>query len=137
MKLKPRYWTGLAVVTYCVLAYIFMWPPMVNHTHRADSSAWTCVVRLCLIDAAIKQFSIEHNKHIGDPVSAADITPYLPPKEARSILSCPDGGTYTFHTIGVAPTCSLGKASKEPERIRVQYFYWEQNPKYYLHHVLK
>ena len=137
MKFKKQLWAGLAVaaVSYCVLAYISMWPPVVHYA-RATRSAWTCVNNLRQIDAAMNQFCVEHNKHAGDPVALADITPYIHLNSQGQIPSCPDGGIYNFIVLGPAPTCSLGTNTTESEQIRVGFFQCSDNPKFYLHHVM-
>ena len=63
MKLKKKIGIGLVVVAaiYCVLAYIFMWPPVVRYYgnwHRATSPAGTCMDNRKQIDAAIWQFAL-------------------------------------------------------------------------------
>ena len=137
MKLKRRIGIGLAVAaaTYCVLAYIFMWPPVVRYywsCHRATSSASACVNNLRQIDAAIEQFALEHGKHTGDPVTANDITPYIKLNSQGQIPPCPAGGTYTYGIVGRDPTCSLG--TNPPIRIRVDYFFWNWSTS--IHHRL-
>lgn len=108
MKLKRRIGIGLAVAaaTYCVLAYIFMWPPI--FVYRTDTDADPCANNLRQIDAAINQFALEQHKHTGDPVSLEDITPYIKLNSRGKIPGCPAGGIYSAMIVGVEPTCSLG-----------------------------
>jgi len=128
---------GLAVAaaTYSVLAYIFMWPPVVRYywsCHRSTSSASACINNLRQIEAAINQFALEHNKHNGDPVIANDITPYIKLNSQGQIPPCPASGPYNIPVVGQRPICSLG--TNPPTRIRVDCFYWDWSQSY--HHRL-
>jgi len=147
MTLKRRMGMGLAVAaaTYCVLAYIFMWPPVVlyywnwhEHDSRGElffSPPWphahavsgenACLNNLRQIDAAIIQFSLERAKHEGDLVTVDDITPYIKLNNQGQIPPCPAGGPYNITVVGKHPTCSLD--TNPPARIRVDYFFWDWN----------
>lgn len=109
MKFKWQFWTGwtfaAVVLTYCVLAYIFMWAPIV--TYQNDTTD-VCVNNLIQIDAAISQFALEQHKHTGDSVVFEDITPYIKLNSQGEIPRCPAGGKYSVTAVGIPPTCSLG-----------------------------
>jgi hypothetical protein len=132
MKIKQRYLAGLGAVflTYGILAYIFMWPPVVRYISwkyfpkaMAVSVSNPCVNNLRQIDAAITEWALTHGKHNGDPVTFADIKPYIKLTSEGEIPSCPDGGTYSVTVVGRPPTCSL--ATNIPTRIRAGCFYWK------------
>jgi len=128
MKLKRRIGIGLAVAaaTYCVLAYIFMWWPVVTyHDYRTGGSP--CINNLTQIDAAIHQWALENNKHDGDAVTFAEIKPYLKLDASGEIPSCPSGGKYSVSIVGQAAICSLGTTTHITNkliRVRVGYFHW-------------
>jgi hypothetical protein len=126
---------AIAVVTtfatYCVLAYIFMWPPVVRYfwNGRATMSICPCVWNLRAIESAIDDWARDHGKHNGDPVTFADISPYLPAPwhliTDGKIRPCYEGGTYSITVVGAEPTCSLGTNSSIPIKMRRNYFYWD------------
>jgi hypothetical protein len=125
MKFKWQFWTGwtfaAVVLAYCVLAYIFMWPPIV--TYQSDHlPAHACINNLRMLDAAINQFGVEHKKHAGDAVTFEDITPYLRLTADGKIQPCPDGGKYSVTVFGNLPTCSFGTNSSAP--VRIGWFNW-------------
>jgi hypothetical protein len=131
MKFKWRLWSGptfaavvlTLVFTWCVLAYIFMWPPVVTYTY--GSSACPCINNLIQLDAGINQWTIEHNKHNGDAVTLNDLKPYIKLKANGDIPSCPSGGIYSVSFVGQPPISSLGTATQIPNyRVRVGYFHW-------------
>jgi hypothetical protein len=130
MKFKWKLLLGLApvVLTYCVLAYIFMWPPVVwNYWsfHRQTSSENKCLNNLRIMDGAISEWALENGKHNGDPVTLADITPYIKQIKSNAQIPpiCPMGGTYTITVVGAQPTCSFGGA-----KIRRGWFFYEVEP---------
>jgi len=71
---------------------------------RATSQRNVCINNLRQIDAAKNQFALEKGKTNGDPVTEADITPYL---RGGVLPKCPSGGTYTIGKVGENPTCSI------------------------------
>lgn len=73
-------------------------------TARATSQRNVCINNLRQIDAAKNQFALEKGKANGDPVTEADITPYL---RGGVLPKCPSGGTYTIGKVGENPTCSI------------------------------
>jgi hypothetical protein len=143
MKIKWRLWSGLTfaavvlplVLTWGVLAYIYMWPPMVwNYTtfHRTIPIGTECIINLHQLDLAVNQWALEHGKHKGDPVTLADIAPYI--KKDRGgessngiIPVCPLGGTYSVTVVGAPPTCTY-----QGEKIRRSWFIYERGPGHYL-----
>lgn len=118
------------LLAYCILAYIFMLPPVVRNywapeiwgrpkTRRAFPP---CLHNLRILDGAIQQWAYEHGKSNGTPVTIKDIESYL----ARGWSSnCYEGGTYSMTVVGEPPKCSLGTNSSVPVRVRRDYFYWE------------
>lgn len=129
MKLKRKIGISLAVVatTYCVLAYIFMWPPVVVYRSTAAIGD-PCVDNLRHLDSAIKQFALEQNKITGDIVTLADLTPYIKLNSHHEIPECPQGGKYSVTVVGVKPTCSLGsKYPLETLEIRRTGLTWQYN----------
>jgi hypothetical protein len=146
MKLKRRIGIGLVVAatTYCVLAYIFMWPPVVTEygfwgrlwdricmREIPTSDADSCINNMRQLDAAINQWALDKGKHPGDSVTLEQLKPYL---LHGQIPTCPQGGTYNVTVVGANPTCSFGfnnpiwKEKHNGEylvRIRRGYFYYE------------
>lgn len=125
-------WIALPVVVYCVLAYIFMWPPVVREYwkhHRRTSSEnvfvhnlrgfVNCNNNLKLLNDAVNQWAIKNNQKTGTIVTLEQIRPFL---KDGTLPNCPDGGIYHVTQVGEPPTCSLG--SIEPTKIRIDYFYW-------------
>jgi prepilin-type N-terminal cleavage/methylation domain-containing protein len=77
----------------------------------AKSQATTCINNMRQIDTAVQQFSVEHGKHVGDPVVYPDdLTPYIKLNPSGQIPPCPAQGIYTLNTVGNFPSafCSLG-----------------------------
>jgi hypothetical protein len=124
MKFKWQFWAGwtfaAVVLTWWVLAYIFMCPPVVNE-HRYTSA---CRNNLRQIDAAINEFALEHKKHTGDSVTLADLTPYIKLNGRGEIPGCPAGGKYTIGPVGTPPTCSFGTNPSVKVRYENNPFYW-------------
>ena len=119
---------GLAVAaaTYCVLAYIFMWPPVVKYYwnwHRNPAAANYCVNNLRSIDAALNQFALEHHKNIGDSVTLQDLSPYIKLNSRGEIPTCLVGGPYNVAAVGSHPTCSY--ATNISRKMRVDLFYYD------------
>lgn len=133
MKFKWRFWTGwtfaAVVLTWCILAYIFMWPPIVTyydpHAHGWKPNS-SCINNLREIDAAVNQWTVEHGKQSGDPVTLQDITPYIRLTADGKIPPCPQGGIYSVTVVGAEPTCSFG--TNDPQKkIRIGFFHYAQN----------
>jgi septal ring factor EnvC (AmiA/AmiB activator) len=69
----------------------------------AQSAANTCINNLRQIDGAMQQWALVNKKDANAIPTARDIAPYL-----KNILpKCPAGGTYTFNSVGVGPTCTI------------------------------
>jgi general secretion pathway protein G len=126
MKFLRRFLVGLGavIVSYGILAYIFMWPPVVTPLGHA-SAVSSCIDNLRQIDGAINEWALENGKHNGDPVTFEDIKPYIKLNSSGEIPSCPVGGKYTITVVGQKPTCSLGTNQSPRIRVRVDYFYWK------------
>jgi hypothetical protein len=69
---------------------------------RTTAQMNACINNLRQIDGAKHAWALEQKKNAGDAVTAADISPFLPP----SGLTCPGGGTYQINPVGEDPTCS-------------------------------
>jgi len=63
-----------------------------------------CINNLRQIDGAKNEFALEKGKKNGDPVTEADIKPYL---QGGKLPVCPAGGKYTIGKVGELPTCSI------------------------------
>jgi outer membrane lipoprotein-sorting protein len=74
---------------------------------RAVSQKNACINNLRQIDAAKNEFALEKGKKIGDPVTEADIKPYIKLDASGNLPKCPAGGTYTIGKVGEKPTCSI------------------------------
>ena len=69
----------------------------------------SCINNLRQIDAASKQFALEHNLTNGASINFPnDLTPYVKLDRDGKNFPCPQGGIYHLSKIGETPTCSLG-----------------------------
>ncbi len=66
-----------------------------------------CINNLRLIDSSKQQWALEFRKGPNDTPTADDLRPYLGRGAKGYLPVCPDGGIYTFKTVGEAPTCSV------------------------------
>lgn len=86
-------------------------PGTATSTSAASSPAVNqrnaCINNLRQIDAAKNEFALEKGKKNGDPVTEADIKPYIKLDASGNIPKCPGGGTYTIGKVGEKPTCSI------------------------------
>lgn len=79
---------------------------------RKRSQANREMMQLRMIDAAIDQYAIEHNKRIGSPVEWADLQRYFPPDSElaksgnRDILGNPFGPNFTVDVRPAVPTAT-------------------------------
>ena len=131
MKFKWRLWAGLTFavtfVAWCVLSYIFMWPPIVRNIDSANRHYRTvndCIGNLKQIDAAANVWALENHKTNGDPVTLDQLKPYIKLNYKGEIPGCPQGGKYSVTVFGAPPTCSLG-TNTDMTRVRVDDFYWK------------
>jgi hypothetical protein len=147
MKFKWRLWSGptfaAVVLVWLVLAYIFMWPPVVTDYRmgphswdfwwnlrepRGYSSSYPCINNLRQISEAIDEWALENEKHTGDPVTLDQIKPYIKINMINADFpKCPWGGKYSVTVVGAPPTCSL-ETNSETARIRIDNFYWQAIP---------
>jgi outer membrane lipoprotein-sorting protein len=74
---------------------------------RANSQRNACINNLRQIDGAKNEFALEKGKKNGDPVTEADIKPYIKLDANGNLPKCPAGGTYTIGKVGELPTCSI------------------------------
>jgi outer membrane lipoprotein-sorting protein len=74
---------------------------------RANSQRNACITNLRQIDGAKNEFALEKGKKNGDPVTEADIKPYIKLDANGNLPKCPAGGTYTIGKVGELPTCSI------------------------------
>jgi hypothetical protein len=65
-----------------------------------------CINNLRLIDSAKQQWALEQRKQSTDTPAASDLQPYLGRGPNGEMPACPDGGAYTFGTVGEKPTCT-------------------------------
>lgn len=119
--LKRQIGIRLAVVTviYCVLAYIFMWPPVVTKFESHDPVN-PCINHLRSIDQAIQTFARENKSQLGKAITLGELKPFLP---NQKIPECPYGGSYVVSVIGAIPTCSF-TTNDATRRIRYRHFYY-------------
>jgi general secretion pathway protein G len=68
---------------------------------------WTkqigCLYNLRQIDSAKEQWAMEQHK----PKGAVPTRKDLAPAYMKDFPACPAGGTYSIHSIGADPTCSI------------------------------
>lgn len=101
----------------CLLAFVII-PGGVKEPWTSPANA--CINDLREIEAAKKEWALEHNAKTNDAVALGDIKPYLVPYgepngfikfDANGNLpKCPSGGIFTIGKIGEPPTCSLGNS---------------------------
>lgn len=79
---------------------------------RTQAQTKTCLSNLRQIDNGVQRWALEHNKAGADPVTEADVAPYL----GRSVdpltfdaagVKCPANGTYGVIDIQSPPTCTV------------------------------
>jgi chromosome segregation ATPase len=75
--------------------------------NQKTQSLNACINNLRLIDAAKQQWALEQRKQSTDTPAATDLQPYLGRGPNGEMPVCPDGGTYTFGTVGEKPTCTV------------------------------
>jgi membrane protein involved in colicin uptake len=73
----------------------------------AEDNMNACINNLRLIDAAKQQWALENKKLATDTPEVSDLQPYVGRGTNGEMPSCPDGGTYTFGTIGERPVCTI------------------------------
>lgn len=84
---------------------------------REASQLNACVNYMRILDAAKEQATIEHNYKSGDPISEADIEPFI--KNRFGSLVCPRGGHYAVNPVDQEPECSVhGALSSALEKRR-------------------
>jgi hypothetical protein len=147
MKLKRKIISGVISLLgiYCVIAYIFMWPPVVldyynwhtyiyakgwylcpPHASAAHNppSLDACMNNLRQIDAAANQFAFEHHLTNGAPINFPDdLTPYIRLNSAGKIPGCPAGGVYSIAVVGSNPVCSI--STNPTVKVRVSSFFYK------------
>ena len=117
-KKMPTMFVPLAAVAWLVLAYVFMWPPVV---WEAQSARNACVNNRRQIEAAIEQWALENRKTNGDLIAMSEVAKYM-----KGMPVCPDGGTYACRLVGEKPTCSLMKLPQK--KVRVAPFLYQLQP---------
>ena len=75
---------------------------------RTTAQKNACITNLRQIDGAIQTFALENKKGAADPVTEADVTPYL--KNGASV-SCPAGGTCFADSYAVTD-CQTAKSDR-------------------------
>ena len=73
---------------------------------RTTSQTDACISSLRQIDAGVQRWALENNKSGVDPVTQADVQPYIGRKPAGEWPICPSGGSYEVTTVAEKPTCS-------------------------------
>jgi hypothetical protein len=143
VKFKWRFWSGLTFavvfVAWCVLSYVFMWPPVVRNIkweRRPPSTQNTCINNLRLIDGAINLWAFENKKSNGVPVTLDQIKPYLVLNYKGEIHGCPQGGNYSVTVAGTPPICSWG-TNTDMTRVRVDDYYWDWATPHWTEHILR
>jgi len=109
---------SVAIIATLVILALIAIPNFVEPRHHYSSNA--CVNNLRQIDAAAKQFALEHHLTNGTPINfPSDLTPYIKLNQAGQIPPCPSGGIYHIGKVGEIPTCSLG-TTVTPEHVLTQ-----------------
>ena len=95
------FWLVVSFLGLCAVAALVIPTVLPRHTH---SSLNACINNLRQIDAAKIQFALENKKNNGDPVTEANIKPYL---AGGALPKCPAGGKYVIGKVDEIPTCSI------------------------------
>jgi hypothetical protein len=101
-KREARF-TAIGVILLLVVALFVAIPEYVKN-HRLTASNYSCINVLRQIDGAKEQWVLENKKSIGSPVDSTGVLAYM---IGGKVLPCPEGGTYSFNPVGVAPSCSI------------------------------
>jgi len=117
MKARWPFLVIAGVTVWVALSFVFMWPPIL--TVRQTGSAHACLNNLRQIDGAKKVWAHSAAKSDGDRVIVEEVNAFI--KGGSPV--CPDGGTYSYNSIGKLPSCSLG--GTPPRRVRVGMLKWE------------
>ena len=84
-----------------------------SYSHARERARLTaCIANLRQIDGAMQLWALENKKDAGDPVTGADIRPFL-----KHEVTCPSGGTtfddsYALASVEQSPTCKRQPAHK-------------------------
>jgi len=106
---------SVAIIATLVILALIAIPNFVEPRHYYSSNA--CVNNLRQIDAAVKQFALEHHLTNGAPINFPDdLTPYIKLNSVGKIPGCPAGGIYSIKRVGDTPICSLG-TTVTPEHV--------------------
>ncbi len=102
----------LRLFIYVSLALLLIFSIFGHHHSGAYQSTPTtrCINNLKMINAAAKQFALEHHLTNGEAIHFPnDLTPYIKLNAKGQIPSCPTSGKpYRITKVGETPTCSLG-----------------------------
>jgi len=84
---------------------------------RARSTAQMngCINNMRMIDSGKEQWAMEYNVAAGAQPDAAGVNEYLP---NRMTPICPEGGDYSYNTIGSDPGCSVHGSMSSHSDIR-------------------
>ena len=96
-------YVGVAVSMLLVMLSIIAIPNFIKARNTALQHA--CVNNLRQIDGAKQQWALENTKKEDAIPSQADILPYI--GSSGMMPFCQAGGTYTIHSVGELPTCSV------------------------------
>ena len=71
---------------------------------RSNARFSVCINNLRILDAAKEQAGFEREYGVGQPITTAEVEPFL--REGFAALKCPAGGTYAIEPLGTDPVCS-------------------------------
>lgn len=74
---------------------------------QLNPGADVCINQLRQIQGAIEQWAVLNKKPANTPIAPAEVTAISAFLPGARVPQCPQGGGYTFHAVGVPPTCSF------------------------------
>ena len=96
---------ALSVLLIPIMASMAL-PAFAKAKQRAEQIV--CINQLKMIESAANQWAMDHGKQSTDTPTWADLEPYLARSNMKTVPPvCPAGGTYTLHSVGEHPTCSI------------------------------
>jgi hypothetical protein len=117
MKLNRAWvWSGVAVLGLLVSAGVLL-PSFIKA--RSTSCMNACINNLRQIQAAKEGEALAHGWTNGTPCDTADARAAVNQYIKNGGVSCPQGGQYTYNSVGVVPVCSLGQANASTIRYRL------------------
>jgi hypothetical protein len=122
-KLSPMFYFVVTAIAVCFFV-CFISPDFIQEPWTSPGNA--CINNMRRIEAAKKEWALEHNAKTDDVVTVSDIKPYLDRDldpngkpylkidSKGNLPKCPSGGTYTIGKVGEPPTCSVGTNDLTP-----------------------